>query len=103
MSLLNSLSLLLNGLIAGILTEGADFPGIDCVLLARPTKSMNLFLQMMGRGLRLSPETGKDNCLIVDLVGNSTRGIVCTPTLFGLDPALVIESAFLLVAQSLSW
>ncbi|GAA5900458.1 hypothetical protein JCM8208_005368 [Rhodotorula glutinis] len=76
----------------GILTEGADFPAIDCVLLARPTRSQNLFLQMIGRGLRLSPATGKTSCLVIDLVGDSTDlGVVCTPTLFGIDPATVIE------------
>ncbi|GAA5893108.1 hypothetical protein JCM6882_003888 [Rhodosporidiobolus microsporus] len=77
----------------GILTEGADFPAIDCVLLARPTRSQNLFLQMLGRGLRLSPETGKKDCLLIDLVGNSTSagGVVCTPTLFGLDPDEKVE------------
>ncbi|GAA5871199.1 hypothetical protein JCM1840_000140 [Sporobolomyces johnsonii] len=75
----------------GILTEGTDFPEIDCVLLARPTRSQNLFLQMIGRGLRLSPDTGKTNCLVIDLVGNSSMGVVCTPTLFGIDPDTIIE------------
>ncbi|GAA6008126.1 hypothetical protein JCM10207_007038 [Rhodosporidiobolus poonsookiae] len=77
----------------GILTEGADFPVIDCVLLARPTRSQNLFLQMLGRGLRLSPDSGKEDCLVIDLVGNSASsgGVVCTPTLFGLDPNDPIE------------
>lgn len=75
----------------GILTEGADFPGIDCILLARPTRSKTLYLQMMGRGLRKSEKTGKIDCLVLDLVGNSTKGIVCAPTLFGIDPDTVIE------------
>lgn len=69
----------------GILTEGADIPPIDCVLLARPTKSRNLFSQMIGRGLRLSPDTGKVNCLVLDVVGNAAHGVVCSPTLFGLE------------------
>ncbi|GAA5909143.1 hypothetical protein JCM5296_006656 [Sporobolomyces johnsonii] len=74
-----------------ILTEGADFPEIDCILLARPTRSPTLFLQMIGRGLRLSPQTGKTNCLLIDLVGNSSSNTVCTPTLFGIDPNAIIE------------
>ncbi|KAN0060153.1 putative ATP-dependent helicase IRC3 [Thecaphora frezii] len=74
-----------------ILTEGADVPAIDCVLLARPTRSRNLFSQMIGRGLRLSPKTGKKDCLILDIVGNIEKGVVCTPTLFGLDPDEMIE------------
>jgi ATP-dependent helicase IRC3 len=66
-------------------------PNIDCVLLARPTRSRNLFSQMIGRGLRLSPQTGKTDCLILDMVGNFERGLVCTPTLFGLDPHMMVE------------
>lgn len=74
-----------------ILTEGADVPAIDCVLLARPTRSRNLFSQMIGRGLRLSPATGKRDCLVLDIVGNIEKGVVCTPTLFGLDADDIIE------------
>uniref|UniRef100_V5GI88 P-loop containing nucleoside triphosphate hydrolase protein n=2 Tax=Kalmanozyma brasiliensis (strain GHG001) TaxID=1365824 RepID=V5GI88_KALBG len=74
-----------------ILTEGADVPAIDCVLLARPTRSRNLFSQMIGRGLRLSPKTGKKDCLVLDIVGNIEKGVVCTPTLFGLAADEIIE------------
>lgn len=71
-----------------ILTEGADIPNIDCVVVARPTRSRNVFAQMIGRGMRLSPATGKDDCHIIDFVDSTTRvqGIVTTPTLFGLTP-----------------
>lgn len=48
----------------GTLTEGFDEPSLDCVLLARPTRSMALLIQMVGRGLRLHP--GKEDCLIID-------------------------------------
>ncbi|KIJ38480.1 hypothetical protein M422DRAFT_33262 [Sphaerobolus stellatus SS14] len=70
-----------------ILTEGADIPNIDCVVVARPTRSRNVFAQMIGRGMRLSPETGKTDCRIVDFVDSRSRvsGIVSVPTLFGLD------------------
>ncbi|KAJ4486068.1 P-loop containing nucleoside triphosphate hydrolase protein [Lentinula aciculospora] len=72
-----------------ILTEGADIPNIDCVVVARPTRSRNVFTQMIGRGMRLSPDTGKKDCRIIDFVDSANRvsGIVSTPTLFGLDPA----------------
>ncbi|KAJ3734791.1 P-loop containing nucleoside triphosphate hydrolase protein [Lentinula guzmanii] len=72
-----------------ILTEGADIPNIDCVIVARPTRSRNVFAQMIGRGMRLSSETGKKDCRIIDFVDSANRvsGIVSTPTLFGLDPA----------------
>ena len=51
-----------------ILTEGADIPAIDCVWLVRPTKSRNLFSQMIGRGMRQS--VGKLACVFVDVAGN---------------------------------
>jgi len=49
-----------------VLTEGFDEPSVDCVMLARPTKSKVLFFQAIGRGLRLSPTTGKQDCLLID-------------------------------------
>jgi len=54
-------------------TEGFDEPSIACVAICRPTKSWGLYVQMLGRGTRLSPETGKRDCLILDFVGNSGR------------------------------
>jgi len=57
----------------GVLTEGWDCPRADCIVLLRPTKSSALFVQMVGRGLRLSPETGKTDCLILDFGGNIER------------------------------
>lgn len=81
-----SLPVLLN---CGIFTEGTDIPNIDCVLLARPTKSRNLLVQMIGRGLR--KHRSKINCHIIDMVASLTNGIVTTPTLFGLAPDTVLE------------
>lgn len=75
----------------GVFTEGTDIPNIDCVLLARPTKSRNLLVQMIGRGMRLHP--GKKNCHIIDMVSALSTGVVSTPTLFGLDPSEIIEEA----------
>ncbi|ODO09276.1 hypothetical protein I350_02876 [Cryptococcus amylolentus CBS 6273] len=71
-----------------VLTEGTDIPEIDCVILARPTKSKNLLVQMVGRGLRLSPETGKSDCYIIDVIDgvSKTNGLVVTPNLLGLSP-----------------
>jgi superfamily II DNA or RNA helicase len=56
-----------------VLTEGFDAPWTSCVVIARPTKSPGLYCQMAGRGLRLSPETGKTDALILDVMGASTR------------------------------
>ncbi len=57
----------------GVLTTGFDAPNIDCVALLRPTKSAGLYVQMVGRGFRLSPETGKQDCLVLDYGGNIAR------------------------------
>jgi ATP-dependent helicase IRC3 len=75
----------------GVFTEGTDIPNIDCVLLARPTKSRNLLVQMIGRGMRLYE--GKFNCHIIDFVASLETGIVTTPTLFGLDPEELVDEA----------
>src|SRR6202012_3278028 len=75
----------------GVFTEGTDIPNIDCILLARPTKSRNLLVQMIGRGMRLSP--GKENCHVIDMVTSLKTGIVTTPTLYGLDPDELVQSA----------
>lgn len=52
-----------------VLTEGADFPRCDCVLMARPTHSKSLYIQMVGRALRLYE--GKETAHIIDLTGTS--------------------------------
>ncbi|KAF4126783.1 ATP-dependent helicase IRC3 [Geosmithia morbida] len=75
----------------GVFTEGTDVPNIDCIVLGRPTRSRNLLVQMIGRGMRLHP--GKKNCHIIDLVSSLDTGIVTTPTLFGLDPNELVNEA----------
>lgn len=78
----------------GILTEGTDIPNIDCIFLLRPTKSKALLMQMIGRGLRLHP--GKKNCQILDFVGVTSAHksrMATVPSLFGMDPDLVMEKA----------
>lgn len=74
-----------------VFTEGTDVPNIDCVVLARPTRSRNLLVQMIGRGMRLYP--GKENCHVIDMVASLETGIVTTPTLFGLDPSELVSEA----------
>ncbi|KAI9445021.1 P-loop containing nucleoside triphosphate hydrolase protein [Lactarius indigo] len=76
-----------------LLTEGTDIPNIDCVVVARPTRSRNVFMQMIGRGMRLSPGTGKQDCHIIDFVDSMKRvvGVVSAPTLLGLDPTTVVD------------
>lgn len=55
----------------GVLTEGWDAPRLDCVVLLRPTKSLNLYLQMVGRGLR--KHVSKTDTLVLDFGGNIER------------------------------
>lgn len=75
----------------GVFTEGTDIPNIDCVVLARPTRSRNLLVQMIGRGMRL--HQGKKDCHVIDMVSSLETGIVTVPTLFGLDPGELVTSA----------
>lgn len=51
--------------------EGVDLPIVDCLLLLRPTESVTLFLQQLGRGLRL--HEGKETCLVLDFIGRAHR------------------------------
>ena len=55
----------------GVLTTGFNAPGVDLIALLRPTKSAGLYVQMVGRGTRLS--AGKENCLVLDFAGNVRR------------------------------
>lgn len=55
----------------GVLTKGFDAPLTSCLIIARPTKSLSLHLQIVGRGLRTF--AGKDDCLILDHAGNFVR------------------------------
>ena len=54
-----------------VATEGFDLPDASCVVLTRPTMSLSLYLQMVGRGLR--PKPGGGHCIVLDLAGNSLR------------------------------
>lgn len=51
-----------------LFNEGVDIPSIDTLLFVRPTESLTVFTQQVGRGLRLSE--GKSHCTIIDLIGN---------------------------------
>jgi DNA repair protein RadD len=68
-----------------VLTEGWDMPDIGCIVLARPTKSMGMYRQMIGRGLR--PFEGKDHCLVLDHSGATLQhGFVEDEMLWTLSP-----------------
>ena len=57
----------------GALSEGFDVPAVNAVILSRPTKSKALYCQQIGRGLRLSTETDKQDCIVLDQAGNVIR------------------------------
>lgn len=61
-----------------VLTEGFDDPGMDLVVMARPTASHTLYVQCVGRGLRRHP--GKADCLVLDVADNCTRHKLVTVT-----------------------
>lgn len=72
----------------GMLDTGIDAPDVEVLLMARPTKSKVLYVQMKGRGTRKCPETGKDFYKLVDFVDitrlepaitNDTPGVVDEP------------------------
>lgn len=60
-----------------LLTEGWDCPGVDCIVVLRPTKVRSLYCQMVGRGTRLSP--GKDHLLLLDFLWHTERHELCHP------------------------
>lgn len=62
-----------------LLTEGWDCPSVDCIVVLRPTKIRSLYSQMVGRGTRLSPETGKDHLLLLDFLWHTERHELCHP------------------------
>lgn len=54
-----------------VLTEGFDAPLTSCVIIGRPTLNGGLYVQCVGRGLRLAP--GKSDCLVLDVAGASLK------------------------------
>jgi superfamily II DNA or RNA helicase len=103
----------------GVLTEGFDNPGVEVIIMGRPTKSRSLYAQMVGRATR--PLTGvvdkfdsaeerrsairdsaKTHCLVVDFVGNSGRHKLVTSAdiLGGKYSEDVIEQAELNARKS---
>ena len=55
----------------GVLTTGFDYPELDTIVMARPTKSLSLWYQIVGRAIRPSPL--KEKGWVIDLCGNLNR------------------------------
>jgi superfamily II DNA or RNA helicase len=82
-----------------VLTEGYDDPEIECIILAKPTKSQLLFTQMIGRGCRIPDGVdnikthvgplSKDSCIILDVVDSTSKhNLITMPSLMGLPKSL---------------
>lgn len=71
-----------------VFTEGTDIPLIETIIIARPTTNTSLYIQMVGRGLRLYK--GKKILTLIDCVGVTGKLNICTaPSLLGLDTSAV--------------
>lgn len=70
-----------------VLTEGFDAPWASCAVIARPTRSQPLYIQMVGRVLRPWPTGGKKDALVLNLNGAGGK----LSTLIDLEPGLVQE------------
>lgn len=64
-------------------TEGFDAPHASAIVIARPTLSRNLYIQMVGRGLR--PYPGQEDCLVFDIDAGQTKHSLMSVTNLGLD------------------
>ena len=82
-----------------VLTEGYDDPEIECIILAKPTKSQLLFTQMIGRGCRIPNGVdnikthvgplSKETCTIIDVVDTTSKhNLITMPSLMGLPKSL---------------
>lgn len=74
-----------------LLTEGYDEPSVDCIVVLRATKVRALFTQMVGRGTRLSPDTGKRNLLLLDFLWLTSTHDLCRPACLLTDNAEVAD------------
>ncbi len=78
--------------------EGLDLPGIDTVLMLRPTESPVIFLQQLGRGLRSDQD--KEGLTVIDLIGNHRSFLIKPRTLLSLGAASTPSVAAVLAAMT---
>jgi superfamily II DNA or RNA helicase len=71
------------GVIIGceVLTEGYDEKSVSCVIMARPTKSLALYQQCVGRGLRRHPGGKKKDCLVIDIRDETCKHRLATASM----------------------
>ena len=80
--------------VADLLNEGVDIPEVDTVLFMRPTDSLTIFVQQLGRGLRLCSRTNKECLTVLDFVGQYRREFRFADRLGAMlaDPSASIKS-----------
>jgi superfamily II DNA or RNA helicase len=77
-----------------ILSEDFDCPPVSCAIVARPTASRTLFIQMVGRALRPCPEVGKSDCIILDHAANSLRhGLISEIVSYELEEGDLLDAS----------
>lgn len=85
---------------AMLLTEGYDQPDVDCIVNLRPTQIRALYAQMVGRGTRLSPATGKESLLLLDFLWQSEKlSLMSAANLFAQKDDVAKEVGELLAAS----
>jgi superfamily II DNA or RNA helicase len=69
--------------VVDLFNEGVDIPCVDLVMFLRPTESMTVFVQQLGRGLRI--HEGKKRLIVLDFIGNYRRAQYKLPFLTGIE------------------
>lgn len=83
-----------------LLNEGWDSPAVDCVVVLRATKVRSLYSQMIGRGTRLSPDTGKEDLLLLDFLWHSENHELVHPAHLIAEDKAVAKKATEMIEQS---
>lgn len=82
----------------GIFCIGVDIPFLACIIMARPTKSYNLYIQQAGRGSRIYPENGKKDFIILDHASNVlNHGFITEEKEANIDPKKQKKEKFKIV------
>ncbi len=76
--------------VVDMFNEGADIPEIDTVMFLRPTESMTVFIQQLGRGLRLSE--GKKELMVLDFIGNYRNADMFPQLIMNKKPDTVVNN-----------
>jgi superfamily II DNA or RNA helicase len=82
-----------------LLIEGWDCPAVSCVVVCRPTKKRNRYAQMIGRGTRPDPGSGKADCLIIDFAWKTTAGHKLVKPIELFDDTQIPDRVLALAAQ----